>query len=135
MSTRRIILLLIWILPFSAFTQTIDTTYCLDIRKARLLVSDAYTKRYQDSLISQLSGKITLLGAEKASNWNSFNSIITIEQEKTRAEILLSGNYKKLSEAGNQETEYYKRRERKARRQRNLAVILGLLLVGLAVTN
>lgn len=127
-------MLLIWILPYSAFTQT-DTTYCLPIKKARLLVADAYQNRIQDSLISELSGKIRLLEQEKQTLQININNIILNERAKTNTANLLSQNYKRLSDTNEQESTYYKKQLKKSRRKLTAAVILGVLLVGIAVTN
>ncbi len=134
MLIRFILLLTLWIQPLIAFTQT-DTTYCLSIRKARLLVSDAYTKRIQDSLINAQGEKIIILESEKATIRNDFNIIIHTEEGKTKAAILRSDNWKQTSEVTQKESDHYKKAFKKTRRQRNAAIILGLLLLGLSLGN
>jgi len=134
MSIRAVIVLLILILPFRGYTQT-DTVYCLPIQKARLLVADAYKNRVQDSLISELSEKVKVLEEEKQNFQVNINNVILNEQAKVNDATLLADDYKKLYEVSEQEKQHLKKTAKKDKRKLTGAIILGVLLVGLAVTN
>ncbi len=134
MKLIQVVLLLVsWIVWSPSYTQT-DTTYTLKISKARLLVADSYTKRVQDSLIVTQSEKITLLESEKGSMWANFNSILQNEKDKTKAADSIANDYKKLNEESESQIKYLKRKERKARRERNIVVVISLVLLTIGVT-
>lgn len=99
------------------------------------MVADAYQNRIQDSLISELSGKIRLLEQEKQTFHININNVLQNEQAKVKDATLLSEDYKKLYEVSEHENKHLQKSEKKAKRKLTAAVILGVLLVGLAVAN
>lgn len=100
--------LTLWILSFSAYTQTDDISnevYCLPMGKARLLVADALRLRVADSLNMNLSSRIVLLESQYESSYQSFTNLLKIEREKQqlRSELFLhmesvAGTYKSENE-------------------------------------
>jgi hypothetical protein len=98
-----------------------------------MLVADAYTKRIQDSLISEQAGKIVILQREKVATLSNLNGLLSNEQEKVKTANQISEHWKQVATSNEEQIKYYKKRERKARRERNLAIVGGLILVTLAL--
>lgn len=122
---------LFWIASFTkCFTQT---SYCLPIEKARLLVADAMKSQVQDSLIVEQSAKIQLLENEKAKTFESLNQIIIIEKEKVQLQSEQSDHYRQLSVTYEDENKRLKKEVRKARWQLRGAVLIGVTLIVLSV--
>jgi hypothetical protein len=89
----------------------------------------------QDTVILELESTIVILKEEKSSTWNSFNQIIDTDKamiDTLQAEVEA---YKEAYDVTEVDLAAERKEKKKARRQRNLAVVLGVLLVGLAVTN
>ncbi len=89
----------------------------------------------QDTLISELEGTIVILKEEKGATWNAFNKVISNDKEQIaslQSEVDELNTYTVWAE---DEIKYQKKKARKARRQRNLAYLVGLVFLGLAVTN
>jgi molecular chaperone GrpE (heat shock protein) len=89
----------------------------------------------QDTLIFELSGKIGLLESEKTATWNSFNKIIETEHEEKELLQTEVDEYKEQLILSQADINYFKRKERRERRKRNLALVVGLVLLGLGVVN
>jgi hypothetical protein len=89
----------------------------------------------QDTLISELEGTIVILNEEKSSTWNHFNEILKAEHEEKELLQIEVEEYKEQVLFSQADVNYFKKKERRAKRGRNLAIVVGLLLLGLSVGN
>lgn len=107
--------------------------HCIELADSRRLHQDAYRSYVQDTLISELSGKIVLLEDQTANVRENFTALLESERQKNQ---LLKDNaisYQQMNASFQSELNYVKKKERKARRQRNAAVGIGVILLVLAV--
>lgn len=107
--------------------------HCLPLEISRKLHHDAVRSYLQDTVITELSGKITLLESEKASIRDSFTELLKIEQEKTTLQASKFEDQVRISDSYSEQLKYISKKERKARRQRNVAIGIGVILITLAV--
>jgi hypothetical protein len=112
-----------------------QTNYCLPIDKARLAISDALIKHGQDTLIHELQGKVSLLEGEKISIYRDFTALLASERTKTSLANQVSHQQKLISQSFERENKELRKENRSLRFQRTGAVILGVILAGLAVVN
>jgi hypothetical protein len=89
----------------------------------------------QDTVILELESTIVILQEEKSSTWNHFNEILKAEHEEKELLNAEVEEYKEQILFSQSDVNYFKKQQRKARRQRNLAILFGLVITGLAVTN
>jgi hypothetical protein len=89
----------------------------------------------QDTVILELESTIVILQEEKGATWNNFNEILKAEHEEKQILIDEVEEYKEQVLFSQSDVNYFKKKERKARRVRNLSILVGLLLLGLSVGN
>jgi multidrug resistance efflux pump len=89
----------------------------------------------QDTVILELEGTIVILKEEKGATWNNFNEILKAEHEEKELLNAEVEEYKEQVLFSQADVNHFKKQQRKARRQRNLAILFGLVITGLAVTN
>ena len=108
-------------MSWTALSQnyTPDTVYCLPIVKARALVSDALKLRIADSLNNTLSERAALLQSAKLSDYNSFTNLLNISEQKFQKQKEITSDFVRLSDSWRDQSEYYRKEDRKHRRQRN----------------
>lgn len=126
MWTLRILLMISWIASGLVCTAQV---HCIPISESILLHEDAVKLRSQIALTDSLEGAIVILQTEKAKTFESLNQIIVIEKEKTQLQSGQSEHYKHLSTAYQDENKRLKKEVRKARWQRNGAVLIGVVLI------
>lgn len=107
--------------------------HCLPLEISRKLHHDAVRSYLQDTVINELSGKITLLESEKASIRDSFTELLKIEQEKSNLQAGKFEDQVRISDSYSEQLKYISKKERKARRGRNVAIGLGVVLMIVAV--
>ena len=125
----KTLLLSAWIaLPMLSMAQQ----HCVSLDISRKLHQDALRSYVQDTLISEYEGKIIILEQEKASIRENFTVELGAEREQNQLykENIIS--YQQLNASYESEINYVKKKERKARRERNVAAGIGVLLLGLA---
>lgn len=101
--------------------------------KARLLVADAMAKPVLDSINQELTGSIVILQGQVNSMRKSHQEELAAEREKNELQIQNVEGFKSQILSYESENNYLKKRERKARRERNVAIGLGVILIALAV--
>jgi hypothetical protein len=89
----------------------------------------------QSVLVSELEGEIVILKEEKGATWNNFNEILKAEHEEKEILNAEVEEYKEALLFTQSDANHFKKKQRGARRQRNLAVVIGLVLIGLVATN
>lgn len=94
---------------------------------------DAYRSYVQDTVINELSGKIGLLENQIANIQANFRDELAIERQKNDLLKQNAISYQQMNSSYEAETKYLKKRERKARRERNVAIGIGAILIVLAV--
>lgn len=105
----------------------------MPLDESRTIHELAYLKVLQDKEIHQLEGQKVILQQEVSSIRNSFMADLAVEKFKSR---LLNDNaedFKKQIASFESQLEYTQKKERKARRQRNAAIVIGAILIVLAV--
>lgn len=107
--------------------------HCIPLEQSRLLHADAYRSYLQDTVISELSGKVTLLESKVSSIRDSFSEQLNLEREKNTLQSQNVEGFKSQILSYESENNYLKKREKKARRERNVAIGLGVILLALAV--
>lgn len=121
--------LTLWILWSPAYTQT-DTTYCLPIVKARMLIADALRLRVSDSVNMNLSGRIVLLESQYESFYQSFTNLLKIESEKLKLQKEITINTESVSATYQEENEHLKKQNKRLKWQRvGLGVITVVVIV------
>lgn len=115
----KLILIGLVLLNLTALSQpsTGDSTYCLPLSKARLLISDALRLRASDTIMENLSKRVVLLETEKAATYLSFTNLLKIEQEKFQLQKEITDHTSKLSESYREQLAYITKKERKQRIQ------------------
>lgn len=108
-------------------------SHCIPLAESAVIHQLAYRKLLQDTIISQLEGQIVILQAETASIRNSYAAELQAEKEKNELQIQNVEGFKSQILSYESENNYLKKREKKARRERNLAIGLGVILIALAV--
>jgi iron only hydrogenase large subunit-like protein len=88
-----------------------------------------------DTVISLQGEQIVILKEEKTATWNSFNKIIETEHEEKAILQSEVDEYKEQLLLSQADVNYFKKKERRERRKRNAVIVVGLLLLGVAVTN
>lgn len=94
---------------------------------------DAYRAHVQDTIIGELEGKVVFLTQEKAQIRLNYGAQLSIEKEKNDLLKQNAISYQQMNSSYEAETKYLKKRERKARRERNVAIGIGAILIVLAV--
>jgi hypothetical protein len=95
----------------------------------------AYQKLLQDTLINELSGKVELLESERITIYRDYEDLLQSERNKTSIAQQISQQHEKVSESLERENHELKKQNRSLRFQRTVAVILGVILAGLAIAN
>lgn len=88
---------------------------------------------HESLMIPDLKGKIDLLEREKEDYRKTFDQLMAIERSKYDQQLSKFNEQVKISDSFNQEIKGLKRAERKARRERNIAIGMGAVLIVLAV--
>jgi hypothetical protein len=96
------------------------------------LHQDAYRSYVQDTLISELSGKIGLLEDQNANVRENFTALLESERQKNQLLKENAISYQKMNASYESQIQSLTKKERKTRWQRNAAVLLGAVLAGLA---
>jgi hypothetical protein len=84
-----------------------------------------------DTLVSELEGEAAILKEEKRATWNSFNKILEAEHEEKAMIQQESDEYKEAYELTEIEYQLAKKKEKRAKRGRNLLIVIGLILGGM----
>jgi hypothetical protein len=92
-------------------------------------------KLIQDSLITELGAKITLLEDEKTTIRRDFTALLAAETEKTTLANQVSEQQKLVSQSFERENKELRKENRSLRWQRSGAVLLALILGAFAVVN
>lgn len=87
----------------------------------------------KETLINELEGTIVTLRKEKSSIVSNYEAVISAEREKNTLQSQNVEGFKSQILSYESENNYLKKRERKARRERNVAIGLGVILLALAV--
>jgi hypothetical protein len=87
---------------------------------------------HESLLIPELRGKIDLLESQRADYRKSFDELMAVEKEKYRVQLAKFDEQVKISQSYDQEIKGLKKAERRARRQRNVAIGLGVVLITVA---
>lgn len=117
-----------------SYTGTRDSVYCLSIGSARLLIADALRLRVQIDLNDTLAARVHLLESQQITAYNSYTNLLNLSQQKFKTQKENTGYMERLALSYKSELEYYQKKDRKHRRQRNLlsyglAGVIVLLLV------
>jgi hypothetical protein len=106
----------------------------LPLGKARQLVSAALRAKINDSILVNLESRIFLLESEKLSVHQSFTNLLNISQQKFQKQKEITSDFVRLSDSWRDQSEYYRKEDRKHRRQRNglaaglvVVIVLGLV--------
>ena len=121
------LILALWIQSLPGYTQT-DSAYCLTIQKARLLISDAMKTHLTEELLTTSQERVALLESEKTASYKSFTNLLNISQQKFQKQKEITSGFVRLSDSRRQESDYYQKRSKKYRRQRN-GLAAGLVVV------
>jgi hypothetical protein len=108
-------------------------THCIPIEESRLLHWDAYRSYSLDSINQELTGSIVILQGQVNSLRKTHAEELAIEREKNALQVENVEGFKSQILSYEAENTYLKKRERKARRERNVAVGLGVILLAIAV--
>jgi hypothetical protein len=87
---------------------------------------------HESLLIPELKGKIDLLESQRADYRKSFDELMAVEKEKYRVQLAKFEDQVRISESYDHQIKGLKKAERKARRQRNVAIGLGVILLTVA---
>jgi hypothetical protein len=85
--------------------------------------------------LNEVTTKVVILEQEKSATWHNFNSLLDLEVEKFETQKQISEHWRQVSESHQSQAQWYKKRERRIRWQRNVAVFLTMSLGALAVSN
>ena len=107
--------------------------HCINLDISRKLHHDARRSYIQDSLISEFEGKILVLAQESQSTKTALSAELSIERQKNDLLKQNAISYQQMNNSYEAETKYLKKRERKARRERNVAIGIGAILIVMAV--
>jgi hypothetical protein len=94
---------------------------------------DAYRSYSLDSINQELTGSIVILQGQVNSLRKTHAEELAIEREKNALQVENVEGFKSQILSYESENGYLKKRERKARRERNVAVGLGVILLAIAV--
>jgi hypothetical protein len=101
------------------------------MNESRVIHQLAFQKLIQDSLITELGAKITLLEDEKTTIRGDFTALLAAETEKTNLANQVSHQQKLVSQSFERENKELRKENRSLRFQRTVAVILGVILASL----
>jgi hypothetical protein len=87
---------------------------------------------HESLLIPELKGKIDLLENQRTDYQKSFDELMAVEKEKYRVQLAKFEEQVRISESYDDQLKGLKKAERKARRQRNVAIGLGVVLITVA---
>jgi hypothetical protein len=87
---------------------------------------------HESLLIPELKGKIDLLESQRDDYRRSFDELMAVEKEKHLVQLEKFDEQVKISQSYDQELKGLKKAERRARRQRNVAIGLGVILLTVA---
>lgn len=110
-----------------------DSTYCLPLSTARLLVADALRLRVADSLNNLQASTIAILEFEKLISYRSFTNLLKLSEDKYQKQKEITSDMVRFSDSWKEESEYYQTRSKKFRRQRNglAAGLVGVIILTL----
>jgi uncharacterized protein YhaN len=103
--------------------------------ESRFIHEQAAKYRYAEQAIDSLEGRVAKLEQEKQTFQVNINNVILNEQAKVNDATLLADDYKKLYEVSEQEKQHLQKSAKKAKRKLTTAILIGVGLVVLAVTN
>lgn len=113
--------------------QSSDSVYCLPLGKARQLVSAALRAKINDSILVNLESRIFLLESEKLSVHQSFTNLLKISEQKFEKQKEITSDFVRLSDSWRDQSEYYRKKERKARGKNKVLTIVVLILTGAVI--
>jgi|GEM_PF-4395364 len=93
----------------------------------------AFQKLIQDSLIVELSSKIDLFETENTRIYRDFTALLASERAKATLANQISEQQKLVSQSHERENKELRKKNRSLRWQRNGAVLLGLVVIGLSL--
>lgn len=123
--------MLSWIVSFSCYSQT-DSTYCLPMSKARLLVEAALKLRTADSVNTLLNERVALLEREKNAAYQSYTNLLNLSEQKYQKQKEITSDFVRLSEGWRKEADYYQRRYRKKRNHNKVITFIAIAAIGWA---
>jgi low affinity Fe/Cu permease len=123
--------LLIWILS-GPFCYGQDK-HCLPLNESIAIHQMAAQSLLLDSVNQELTGSIVILQGQVNSLRKTHAEELAIEREKNALQVENVDGFKQQILSYESENTYLKKRDRKARRERNVAVGLGVLLLAIAV--
>jgi hypothetical protein len=88
---------------------------------------------HESLLVPELKGKIELLEAEKVNYRKTFDELIALERVKTRMELEKFEVQVKVSSSYESQLKALEKEARKARRGRDVAIGLGIILIVVSV--
>jgi hypothetical protein len=102
--------------------------HCMPLEESRII----HEMAHESLLIPELKGKIDLLENQRTDYQKSFDELMAVEKEKYRVQLAKFDEQVKISQSYDQEIKGLKKAERRARRQRNVAIGLGVILLTVA---
>jgi hypothetical protein len=102
--------------------------HCLPLDESRII----HEMAHESLLIPELKGKIDLLESQRDDYRRSFDELMAVEKEKHLVQLEKFDEQVKISQSYDQELKGLKKAERRARRQRNVAIGLGVILLTVA---
>lgn len=103
--------------------------HCIPLDESRII----HRMAHESLMIPELKGKIDLLEKEKEDYRKVFDHMMAIERSKYDQQLSKFDEQVKISASFDQQIKGLQRAERKARRERNIAIGLGAVLIVLAV--
>lgn len=93
--------------------------HCISVDDSRWLHEQALKVVYQDSLLNVQDQQINLLEYRKDQLGIYYEDLLKLEREKTSIQKEITADMVRFSESWQSEAEYYQKRSKKFRRQRN----------------
>jgi uncharacterized protein YhaN len=112
-----------------------EIKHCIPLDESRFIHEQAAKYRYAEQAIDSLEGRVAKLEDERQTFQVNINNVILNEQAKVNDATLLADDYKKLYEVSEEEKQHLQKSAKKAKRKLTAAIIIGVGLVVLAVTN
>jgi hypothetical protein len=106
-----------------------DKLHCIPLNESRII----HQMAHESLLVPELKGKIELLEAEKVNYRKTFDELIALERVKTRMELEKFEVQVKVSSSYESQLKALEKEARKARRGRDVAIGLGIILIVVSV--
>lgn len=113
--------------------STPDSVYCLPLSTARLLVGDAMRLQTANLLVDTLYARVHLLELKESALYDSYTNLLNLSEQKYEKQKEITADVVRLSDSWRDQSNYYQKRYKKARRGKKIITYIAIAALGWAV--